>query len=76
MAGVELINSAATCELLKNLLPFLKGVTLWYWATATWWIPMLLVLGIWRHRVRRFRFRYDRTSKLRLRKACLLYNLV
>lgn len=59
VAGVELINAAATSELLKNLLPFLKGVTLLYWATATWWIPMLLVLGIWRHGVRRFRFRYD-----------------
>ena len=20
-----------------------------YWATATWWIPMLVILGFWRH---------------------------
>jgi tellurite resistance protein TehA-like permease len=39
--------------------PFLKGFTALYWATATWWIPMLLILGIWRHGVRRFRFTYD-----------------
>jgi tellurite resistance protein TehA-like permease len=30
-----------------------------YWATGTWWIPMLVVLAIWRHGVRRFPFAYD-----------------
>jgi tellurite resistance protein TehA-like permease len=30
-----------------------------WWATATWWIPMLLILGIWRHGVRKFPLRYD-----------------
>ncbi|RUU51169.1 hypothetical protein EOD04_36505, partial [Mesorhizobium sp. M2C.T.Ca.TU.009.01.2.1] len=25
----------------------------------TWWIPMLLLLGIWRHGYERFPFRYD-----------------
>jgi len=30
-----------------------------WWATATWWIPMLLILGIWRHGIRRFPLRYD-----------------
>ena len=24
------------------------------WATATWWIPMLVILGVWRHGYRRF----------------------
>lgn len=30
-----------------------------FWATATWWIPMLLVLGIWRHGVKRVPFSYN-----------------
>src|SRR5690606_4285725 len=38
---------------------FLTGFTLFFWATATWWIPLLIILGIWRHAVRRFPFRYD-----------------
>ena len=25
----------------RDLLPFVKGLTLLFWATATWWIPML-----------------------------------
>jgi tellurite resistance protein TehA-like permease len=30
-----------------------------WWATATWWIPMLVSLGLWRHVFRRFPLRYD-----------------
>jgi Voltage-dependent anion channel len=44
---------------LLQLLPFLKGLTLLFWATATWWIPMLVILGVWRHGIKRFPFRYD-----------------
>jgi len=32
---------------------------LMFWSTATWWIPMLLILGVWRHVYRRFPLRYD-----------------
>ena len=45
--------------MLISILPFLKGFTLLFWATATWWIPMLVILGIWRHGYRRFPLRYD-----------------
>ncbi|MEO6227150.1 MAG: C4-dicarboxylate ABC transporter, partial [Thermomonas sp.] len=44
---------------LLSLQPFIKGFTVFYWATGTWWIPMLLVLGIWRHFYRHFPLRYD-----------------
>src|SRR5438874_3550246 len=30
-----------------------------FWATATWWIPMLVILGVWRHGYRRFPLAYD-----------------
>ena len=33
--------------------PFIDGVTLLLWAWATWWIPLLLLFGIWKHGVRR-----------------------
>ena len=45
--------------MLSELLPFIKGFTLLFWATATWWIPMLVILGVWRHVYRRFPLRYD-----------------
>ncbi len=60
LAGALLIENASdAAPYLQSLLPFLKGFTVFYWATGTWWIPMLLVLGVWRHVFRRFPVRYD-----------------
>ena len=59
LAGSLLILNAPQAPFLVSLLPFLKGFTVFYWAAGTWWIPMLLLLGIWRHGVRRFPLRYD-----------------
>ncbi|HEU5182465.1 MAG TPA: tellurite resistance/C4-dicarboxylate transporter family protein [Candidatus Polarisedimenticolia bacterium] len=59
LAGTTLAGAAEHSVLLGDLLPFMKGFTLMFWATATWWIPMLLILGVWRHVVRRLPIRYD-----------------
>ncbi len=59
LAGSLLVQNAARAPFLDSLLPFLKGFTILYWATGTWWIPMLLVLGAWRHGWKRFPLRYD-----------------
>ncbi|HEX5106807.1 MAG TPA: tellurite resistance/C4-dicarboxylate transporter family protein [Vicinamibacterales bacterium] len=59
LAGSLLVLGAPRSPLLLQLLPFLKGLTLLFWATATWWIPMLVILGVWRHGVERFPLRYD-----------------
>jgi tellurite resistance protein TehA-like permease len=59
LAGSLLILNTPDAPFLHSMLPFLKGFTVLYWATGTWWIPMLLVLAIWRHAFRRFPFRYD-----------------
>ncbi|HEY9459394.1 MAG TPA: tellurite resistance/C4-dicarboxylate transporter family protein [Paralcaligenes sp.] len=59
LAGCLLINDAPGAPYLMSLVPFLKGFTIFYWATGTWWIPMLLVLGLWRYVYKRFPFRYD-----------------
>ncbi len=59
LAGSLLILNAPQAPYLTSLLPFLKGFTIFYWATGTWWIPMLLLLGVWRHVYKRFPLRYD-----------------
>ena len=59
LAGATLVGAAPSSPVLTELLPFLKGLTLLFWATATWWIPMLIILGIWRHVYRRFPLTYD-----------------
>ena len=59
LAGSLLIINAPEAPFLASLLPFLKGFTVLYWATGTWWIPMLLVLAIWRYGYKRFPLKYD-----------------
>jgi tellurite resistance protein TehA-like permease len=59
LAGSLLIVNSAQAPLLQSLLPFLRGFTIFYWATGTWWIPMLLVLGAWRYVHKRHPLRYD-----------------
>ena len=59
LSGSLLILNSTEAPFLISLLPFIKGFTVFYWATGTWWIPMLLLLAIWRHVYRRFPLRYD-----------------
>ncbi|MCA9127132.1 MAG: tellurite resistance/C4-dicarboxylate transporter family protein [Planctomycetales bacterium] len=59
LAGTSLVAVAPHSTLLKPLLPFLQGLTVLFWSTATWWIPILLILGFWRHLLRRLPITYD-----------------
>ncbi|MCC6145444.1 MAG: tellurite resistance/C4-dicarboxylate transporter family protein [Candidatus Hydrogenedentes bacterium] len=59
LAGALIALAAEGSPLLEPLLPFIKGGAIMYWATATWWIPMLLLLGVWRHLVKGFPIAYD-----------------
>lgn len=58
--SVLILNAdALKAPFLHAILPFLKGFTVFYWATGTWWIPMLFILAIWRHIYKRFPLKYD-----------------
>jgi len=59
LAGARLALAAGSLPVLEQFLPFLKGFSVFYWASGSWWIPLLLVLGVWRHLLRRFPLRYD-----------------
>ena len=59
LAGSRLLLVADTWTLLHELRPFLKGFTLFFWATGTWWIPLLVIVGIWRHVWERVPLTYD-----------------
>ncbi len=59
LAGARLILAAPNWSFLAEILPFLKGFTLFFWAAGTWWIPLLFILGFWRHVRKRFPLTYD-----------------
>lgn len=49
LAGSLIILNAPAQGPLRDLVPFVKGFALFYWATATWWIPLLVMLELWRY---------------------------
>lgn len=51
LAGSLLLENANQWSFITDIGPFITGFTFFFWATATWWIPLLIVLGIWRHTV-------------------------
>lgn len=59
LAGSLLMSSTFEAPFLQSLVPFIKGFTIFYWVTGTWWIPMLFILAIWRHIYKRFPLKYD-----------------
>lgn len=65
MGAVAITTLAGANILLKNttpflteLIPFIKGFTLFFWMAGTWWIPLLFILGAWRHIHKRYPLTY------------------
>jgi tellurite resistance protein TehA-like permease len=59
LSGTLLLAASGASPLLQHLRPFLLGLTILFWATATWWIPMLVILGVWRHGYKHFPLAYS-----------------
>jgi tellurite resistance protein TehA-like permease len=60
-AGSTLILNEPDLPFLLAMRPFVDGTTLLLWAWATWWIPLLVIFGVWRHLVRGQPLRYHPT---------------
>lgn len=59
LAGSTLMLHSEGWNFLVDIMPFLKGFTLFFWMAGTWWIPLLFILMIWRHLVHRYPLEYD-----------------
>jgi tellurite resistance protein TehA-like permease len=59
LACATIYAGRQTAPAVAALGPFLGGMTVLFWAGATWWIPFLVVIGVWRHLVQRVPVRYD-----------------
>lgn len=59
LAGSSLILHAKYFSLLEEITPFLKGFTLFFWITGTWWIPLLVILTIWHYGSHRQKLSYN-----------------
>jgi tellurite resistance protein TehA-like permease len=58
-AGSTLLLKGSAMPSLAALRPFVEGVTLILWAWAAWWIPLLLLFGVWKHGICRLPLAYE-----------------
>lgn len=58
LAGATLLLHNGETPMLDHFIHYIKGTTLLAWATASWWIPMLFLFGIWRHVFQGYTFAY------------------
>jgi tellurite resistance protein TehA-like permease len=59
VGGANLILASDSWSTLEGLTQFLSGTTILAWGFATWWIPLLIAVGVWKHVVQRVPIRYD-----------------
>lgn len=59
LAGATLMMRVGHWPVLDQIAYFLPGFTLFFWAAASWWIPLLVALMVWRYVVRKEVPRYE-----------------
>lgn len=59
LAGSNILTLPATLPAISAIAVFVKGVCVVCWSFGTWWIPLLIVLGFWRHLLRQWPLRYE-----------------
>lgn len=59
LAGSNVLVAVEASPRLERLAPFVEGIVILAWATATFWFPAMVIIGVWRHIVRRVPLRYE-----------------
>jgi tellurite resistance protein TehA-like permease len=54
LAAARILALPASLPVIRATAPFVEGCSFALWAFGTWWIPLLIVLGLWRHVWRRW----------------------
>jgi tellurite resistance protein TehA-like permease len=49
LSGGRILTLPATLPVVKATAGFVEGFSFTLWAFGTWWVPMLVVLGLWRY---------------------------
>jgi len=58
LAGSNLLAARDASLRIDRLVPFIEGVVVLAWATATFWFPLMVAIGVWRHVISRVPLRY------------------
>ncbi len=58
LAGSNLLAARSVSLRVDRLAPLIEGLVTLAWATATFWFPLMIAIGVWRHIVRKVPLRY------------------
>jgi tellurite resistance protein TehA-like permease len=58
LAGSNLLGARGASLQIERLAPFIEGIVILAWATATFWFPLMVAIGIWRHVINHVPLRY------------------
>ncbi len=58
-AGILALHDPDARLLVTALRPFVVGLSVVLWAFGTWWIPLLVLFGVWRYVLRRYPRSYE-----------------
>jgi len=59
LAGSRILVLPPDLPILAATSAVVSGLTFILWAFGVWWVPLLVIFGIWRHAVRRVPLRYE-----------------
>lgn len=60
-AGSVLILAQTHVSFLQSMRPLIDGLSLILWMWASWWIPLLVLFGVWKHGLKRVPLSYTPT---------------
>ncbi len=58
LAGSNLLAARTVSPRVDRLAPLIEGLVTLAWATATFWFPLMVAIGVWRHIARKVPLRY------------------
>jgi tellurite resistance protein TehA-like permease len=61
LAGARLLGIHHAVPVARATFGFIEGFSYALWAFGTWWIPLLVILGLWRHIRRHWPLTYEPT---------------
>src|SRR5690606_25370838 len=59
LAGSRILVLPADAPIVTATSAIVSGLTFVLWAFGVWWVPLLVIFGVWRHAVRRVPLRYE-----------------
>ena len=59
LAGSRILVLPADLPIMVATSAVVSGLTFVLWAFGVWWVPLLVIFGVWRHGIRRVPLRYE-----------------